>query len=337
MTVNLVVFNLCTTLTFILRVTRGKLCIERDLYLISAGALHQFRRATFANLIFLRRLSEVLKNVSLNTVFFTLEGHAHEAMIISLIKADYPHLQMRVIQHAPIVPSQFGYFDNLLLLRRNDSVLCTGNITQEITRNFLENSGGACSDVRILGSPKGNLSIRDYSEFQTGKKKSVLLLPEGTESSSIEFLNLLHNMALRCPERSFVYRLHPATRKGAKLMKLLSQELPTNAIISGQFLTEDLDVSMCTVYRSSAAAIEALAFGAIPIHFDPNNSFVLDPILYEKLAHSKAQNFANLEVIINDLNGPSSPSSFNIRILTEYFRDYYFPLDITELEKSQSR
>lgn len=335
-TINLVLLNIYTTTTFILRVIRENLSSERDLYLISEGTLFQFRRATFANLILLRRLSDILKNVSLRTVFFTLEGHAHEAMIMGLIKTRFPHLQIIVIQHAPIVPSQFGYFDNLLLLRSLDSVLCTGTITQEITRIFLQDSGGACSDVGIVGSLKGKLPVKDYSDSLNVKNKSILLLPEGTKSSAIEFLRLLHYMASRHPNWDFVYRLHPATRKNAKLMSLIAQELPRNAIVSSQSLTQDLEISTYSIYRSSAAAIEALAFGVIPIHFDPSSFFSLDPILNEKLQHPKTQNYAQLEAIIEDLIDPPLPPSSDTRVIREYFRDYYFPLDITALTKRQS-
>jgi len=105
-------------------------------------------------------------------------------------------------------------------------------------------------------------------------------------------------------------------------------------MFSQHSLINDLEESWCCIYRSSAAAIEALAYGVIPIHFQSSGQFDLDPILNEYLEHPKAQNYADLEGIINGLANSYVSLSSNGKRIREYHQDFYYPLDINALEES---
>jgi hypothetical protein len=331
-TMMLIAKNLEAALSFVFILKRRNLYSERILYIVSKGLLYQFRRATFANLIFLERLSQALEKTSVETIFFTMEGHAHEAALINLIKIRFPHIRIKSIQHAPIVPSQVGYFENLLLLRETDAILCTGVTMQEITTKFLQDSDAACRDVRVLGSTKSYISVGITHDTLRTKKQSILFLPEGTQASTIEFLDLLNFLAKKYPEMYFVFRMHPATQKSVKLLRRLSKQLPTNAAFSRRSLALDLADSLCCIYRSSASAIEGLAFGVTPIHFQSNNEFDLDPILNDLLEHPHARDYSQLETVLEGLTESFEPIQEGSKRMQKYFKDYYSPLRINALE-----
>jgi hypothetical protein len=229
------------------------------------------------------------------------------------------------------VISQYGYFANLLLLREFDSVLCSGEITQRITCDHLRFSNGKCQDARIIGSSKSNVLAKNHPDSFKGKQDSILFLPEGTENSTLVFLHLLHYLAPRFPDSNFIFRLHPALANGTKLTSVSNLSLPKNAKLSEASLVDDFQVSKFCIYRGSAAAIEALAFNVIPIHFRPDNLFDLDPIFEEQLRHPKTDNFKEVEFVFRELSKSNNLPLLSQEEMWGYFRKYYFTLDIAAL------
>ena len=330
-TIKVIVKNLEAHFLLLSLARRRNFLSSEQIYLISQGLLFQTKRSTYANLILMQRLTELLNRASVKTVFLTLEGHAHEAMIITLIQNGFPQIKINAIQHAPIVTTQYGYFANLLLLRESDSVLCSGAITHKITCDYLRSSNGKCQDVRIIGSSKSNVLINNPSASVSGNEGSILFLPEGTENSTSDFLHLLHYLAPRFPSCNFIFRLHPALANGTKLTNMTNSPMPQNVKLSDASLVDDFRVSSFCIYRGSAAAIEALAFNLIPIHFRPGNLFDLDPIFEEQLRHPKTSNFKEAEFILRELRKSNNNPLLSKEDMRKYFMEYYYSLDIAAL------
>jgi hypothetical protein len=305
---------------------------SEQMYLISEGLIHQFKRPTYANLVLLKRLANILEKENIKKIFFTLEGHAHEAMVMTLLNTSFPDVQIKAIQHAPIVSSQSGYFENLLLLKESDSILCTGEIPKEFTSIYLEKHRIACRDVQIVGSTKNqHMNLINQATRSRGQN-SILFLPEGTENSTLEFLDLLHSISPKFPELKFVIRLHPATRTSARVRAILKKSLSTNAVVSDLPLISDLQSAKYCVYRGTASAIEGLAYAVIPIHYNTNPLFILDPILSQKLKHPAAAAHEQLEEIIRKISVSDLDLSFNTTSMAEYFIKYFAPLNIAAFE-----
>jgi hypothetical protein len=325
-TVKVLFENLKVCITILKLLLKEEMWTSEERLLLSEGLLFQLRRPTFANLVLMQRLIGILDSVNVGTLLFTLEGHAHEAALIALIKDQYPLVQIRAVQHAPIVPSQFGYFDNLRMLRITDAILCSGKITHQLTSNYLRTQNAACKDARILGSSKHQNADIQIKKLEKRKVGKILLLPEGTENSAIEFVQLLSHLSLNFPNVNFVLRLHPATRQSPKVARELDLKRPKNAIISEGTLVSDLFESACSIYRGSAAAIEGLAHGVLPIHFNTNPLFDLDPIFYERLNHPKCANYEQLDTVLKDLTTTDSPHGAALIDLADFFESYYAPL-----------
>jgi hypothetical protein len=200
----------------------------------------------------------------------TLEGHAHEAMLIHLREEFFPHTQIVAYQHAPLVPSQYNIKRVASMLTSNDLVLSSGSSTKSF---FLDASLRA--RIEILGSPKAKefkYQIKDESRLR------ILLTPEAARNSLIEFAQLARKLSISIPGALLTIRLHPDTSK--KLVRVVKEILKdcANAQISELALAADLKSSHVTIFRSSSAAIEGLAFGSLPIHFELGGSGNLNPL-----------------------------------------------------------
>ena len=326
-TIKLLILNFKASLILIKLVVKSNDKSAEKLYLFSEGLIYQFRRPTFANLVLLRRLVKVLEKNHTKVLFFTLEGHAHEAMIITLIKTTFPDIHIRAIQHAPIVSSQSGYFENLLLLRQSDSVRCTGDIPKEFTLSYLESQTDSCRDVKVIGSSKSQHIFSSVDIVRTRTPGSILFLPEGTEKSTNEFLGLFRYFARIFPDIQFVIRLHPAASSPTGVKKFLKEPGINNARISDSSLSGDLCGAAYCIYRGTAAAIEGLAYGVIPIHY--NNTFYdLDPILMRLMNHSAAESIEKLYQIFQEISVNNSQLITDSEKSLIYFNAYFAPENI---------
>ena len=104
-----------------------------------------------------------------------------------------------------------------------------------------------------------------------------------------------------------------------------------NATISKTSLVGDLSETDYCIYRSSAAALEALSFGVIPIHYNSNSSFDLDPIFEDLLRHPSATSYENLEEKIRLMTETQGKSTWEATKMTDFFSNYYAPLNIESM------
>jgi hypothetical protein len=238
--------------------------------LLFRGARFQHSRPTLANLILRNRMMTLMSSLQPKRLIFTLEGHAHEVMLINSREEFFSRTQIVAYQHAPVVPLQFNIKRVASMLRSSDLILTSGPTTKSF---FLQAS--PIARIEILGSPKARVfeyQLKDESHLR------VLLTPEAARESLLEFAQLARKLSINVPGALFTIRLHPDTSK--KLLRIVKETLKksSNIQISELALAADLKSSHVTVFRSSAAAIEGLAFGSLPVHFELGGSGNLNPL-----------------------------------------------------------
>ena len=234
------------------------------------GARFQHSRPTLANLILRNRMMTLMSSLQPKRLIFTLEGHAHEVMLINSREEFFSRTQIVAYQHAPVVPLQFNIKRVASMLRSSDLILTSGPTTKSF---FLQAS--PIARIEILGSPKARVfeyQLKDESHIRG------LLTPEAARESLLEFAQLARKLSINVPGALFTIRLHPDTSK--KLLRIVKETLKksSNIQISELALAADLKSSHVTVFRSSAAAIEGLAFGSLPVHFELGGSGNLNPL-----------------------------------------------------------
>lgn len=307
---------------------RNKIAIT----ILLKGVIFQFKRETLANLIMLRNFDQLTEFVSFNSLVLTIEGHAHEALLMKYVAENFPNVRISAIQHAPIVPSQVGYFNNLSLLRKNDNLLCSGVITARMSSKYLSEITSSPPIIKVLGSSKSDLIPKPKLENKVLAKDSILLLPEGTHSSLAELIEVLDYLAQFFRQKNFILRIHPATKLNAQLKRRIAQATSLNVRISRATLQEDFEQSSVCIYRSSAAAIQAMLFSVFPIHYSELSAFDLDPIPQSEIVHPDAHNAHSLSEFVSQIDSTLFVSEEYQKKLSAFGQQYFQKLDFKILD-----
>ena len=248
----------------------GSLGVNKKRILIKAASF-QHGRSTMVNLVLRSRLSETMLQVKPRVLVLTIEGHAHEKIIVDMSRKLFKDIKIVGYQHAPIVPGQMNLFRTVSNFHTDDYFFTSG----EVPKALVLGHGPRCR-VEILGSPKA----RAY-EYQkkSASKIQVLVAPEGTRESFSQFISLINEFAPSLPNISFVLRSHPALGRLAHKMVKGNLLLQNGVSLSTSSLTEDLRRSHLILFRSSAIGIEGLSFGVLPIHINQEGNDSLNPLI----------------------------------------------------------
>lgn len=298
--------------------------IERKILINASFA--QVSRQTVTNQVNLNRLDLLLSANKPESIIFTLEGHAYEALYIDLIQTKYPDIQLMAYQHAPIVPDQFGLMKNLLQLNSRDLILASG----EITKVHFESLDLKAS-VRLLGSPKWRPTVAGEKNFEP---TTILGAAEGTLDSLESFAMLFQGLSEMELGLKLILRVHPALPYKESAGVLSRLHFGKQLILSNRQLEEDLEESHFCIYRSSAVAIEGLAFGVYPLYFNPAGDQGLNPLYFTKLEVPVFRNLSEFHELLPNLR--QLKSNLQTRHNNELFKigeTYYSKIDLSALNR----
>jgi hypothetical protein len=286
--------------------------------ILARAASYQHGRSTMANLVLKSRLSETILRVKPKILVLTIEGHAHEKMVIDVSRSLIKDIKIIGYQHAPIVPGQLNLFRIVSNFYSNDYFLTTG----EVTKNLALVHDPNCR-VKILGSVKAKEFEYQQKDFS---KVQVLVSPEGTKESLSQFISLINEIAPILPNIRFVLRYHPALGRAA--LKVIKDSLlpRNNVVISLSSLQEDLRQSHLILFRSSAIGIEGLSYGALPMHINQEGHHALNPLVYCGIEMTNFQLTSEIVRFIEKFDlSPSQDESFQ-RESYEIFNKYFSKL-----------
>ena len=205
--------------------------------------------------------------------FMTYEGHTFEITTIKKLKDLFPQLVIMAYQHAPIVNSQSGFFRGLKFFTQNVYLLTSGEVTAQIAT--MANNETA-RNVRILGSDKYLLWEEFDNEHKNNMDFTVLLVPEASGAAVLELIELTERVFRGMPIQ-FCIRLHPRM-KFSGLSQELTEKLGRIGVSSNQELQTDIRNAQACSYRSSAAALQAMQIGLLPIFLSSYPDSLLDPL-----------------------------------------------------------
>ena len=280
------------------------------------AAIFQHKRKTMANLVLRERVKEILSEVNPKFIVLTLEGHAHESMIIRLRNEFFQSTRIVGYQHAPIVSSQFNLFRSILVLREDDYLLTTG----EYLKKLVSMKHSRCK-VAVLGSTKA----RKY-EFQKKDfwKVSVLLAPEGTKESLSQFILISNVLSRLLPNVAFIIRPHPSLGRIASSLIKARLQKRLNVKVSDSSLNEDLRLAHVVLFRSSAIGIEGLSLGVVPVHVNlEGTGSSLNPLFSTNLVKISFNNLPDLKNYISSFNLTKYASETSQREFYSHFSKYF--------------
>jgi len=223
-----------------------------------------------ANLVLKHEFISVMSLTLPQYLVMTLEGHAHEAMLIQVRNERFKTTTIIGYQHAPIVPGQLSIFQVASLFKSQDFFLTSGKRSKisALAKNL------NCK-IGVLGSTKSH-------EYELGVKSiqkiRVVITPEATKRTIFQLADLTVSISHMLPNFEFIFRPHPDTKH--KTLRIISRKLNPlhNVELSQVSLQEDLRNAHFIIFRSSAVAIQSLSFGVYPIHFNSNSDNSLNPL-----------------------------------------------------------
>jgi hypothetical protein len=286
--------------------------------ILTRAASYQHGRSTMANLVLKSRLSETILRVKPKILVLTVEGHAHEKIVVDVSRSLIKDIKIVGYQHAPIVPGQLNLFRMISNFYADDYFFSTGEVTKNLALVHEPN----CR-VETLGSVKAK-------EFEYQQKDSskvqVLVSPEGTKESLSQFISLINEIASILPNIRFVLRYHPALGRAA--LKVIKDSLfpRNNVVISSSSLQEDLRQSHLILFRSSAIGIEGLSYGALPMHINQRGIDALNPLVYCGIEMTNFQLTSEIVRFIENFDLSLSQDESFQRESYEIFNKYFSKL-----------
>ena len=295
--------------------------------LLLHAAIKQLSKPTLASIILVRNIEKIVANLKPKRILITFEGHSFELLTLKMIHNRYPNVRVMLYQFAPLVKTQYGFFETLTELRKSDIVFTTGKTTRDYV---LRNSSLLENQVVILGSPKTlplTLGIK-LKQHNLSTGITCLFAAEASKEDTHTMLELALHCSRALPNKKFILRLHPAYHfDGADMLKA-EKNFPYNLCFSRNNLEDDLRIASFCVYRSTAVAIQGLAEGVRPIHYSSFSDNELDPLAVTSLWHKNITNAGQLisyldSVVESEISG-LEPS---LDQMMAAYRDYFQPIN----------
>ncbi len=252
--------------------TPKRIDINSRLLLVKA-ANRQIHRDCLFDHIIAENCAEIVTRHRPKIFFITYEGHTFEVTTIKKLKKLFPQLTVIAYQHAPIVKSQNGFFRGLKLFTQNVYLLTSGDLTAQIA---VKAKSEISKNVKKLGSDKYLVWEGHDSKNKNKKDFTVLLVPEASEAAVLELIELTLRIFKDMPFH-FCIRLHPRM-KISGLCQELTEKLERMEISSNQDLQTDIRNAQACSYRSSAAGLQAMQIGLLPIFMSHYSNSLLDPL-----------------------------------------------------------
>lgn len=159
--------------------------------------------------------------------------------------------------------------------------------------------------IKVVGNLKEKKMFK-IKKHNYEDNKNILVLPEGIESECIKMFKYTLNLAFNNEKFNFFWRVHPVIKikNILKKMNINKLSLPKNIIISQEKnLERDFENCKFVIYRGSAAAIEALNYGLIPMYLKIRNEPNIDILnSYKKIKLNYIKNSKDFLTIIKRYN-----------------------------------
>jgi hypothetical protein len=285
-------------------------------------AIQQLSQSALSQQYLFLNASRALLKSKAQEFYITFEGHSFETYLARKLRKLSKTLIININQFAPVVPSQYSFYQNLELIPVDVNINVTG---RSMIKQILKLTNVSSQRIKIIGSSKHKKDIK-LEKTAKPKNLTVLFAPEGFLNSFAEFALMAEFCASTLKDFNFIIRAHPASKKYETRITQEYLSKNTNLILSSSSLEEDLSKSDICIYRSSAVGVEGMQYGLIPIHFSTKLDGSVDPIRLEDLKHPRVNNKDMLINALEEYRKMSAKDFSKIRaqvieIYSEYFNE----------------
>ena len=226
--------------------------------------LLKFSGSVYNNLKLLFQFDEVISNFNPKFIFLTLEGHSWERVLINHIRTKYSNIVIISYQFSILTKHSSSIYLNLGKNFSPDIILTSGNYSKKEIKKKL--------DLKIKYINIGSNKFYP-ANLKEKKNSNILIIPEGFNSETLKMLEFTIEAAKILKNKIFIFRFHPMIDKN-----FFFQNFSINLIFSKNTFLQDIKETKYVIYRGSAASIQALSSGSIPIYFKFQNEINIDPL-----------------------------------------------------------
>ena len=170
---------------------------------------------------------------------------------------------------------------------------------------------GLLKDTKIYFRKNKNLKNR--------KKIKILVMPEGILNEIKLFLDFCYKN--QSEQIEFTFRLHPIFLKSDYINQEI-KKIGSNVKISKNKLEDDIMNNQYLLYRGTAAVINAVNLGLIPIYLHKKNQVSIDPLFQINKRHIIEYDYKLLSFIKEILNKKEMKKEiFKIKKFSYFFYD----------------
>ena len=235
----------------------------------------KYLKSIFSNIRISEQIVFLIKLHQPKYLFFTYEGHAWERIVIKKVKEFFPKIKIVAYQFSIVTKYHHSMFRSLNKIYNPDIIMTSGSVTADL---FKKKKLDKTSKILIYGSDK----FTSHVQYKL-PEKNILILPEGFYNETKILFDFCKLASTYLSDFKFYFRLHPLIKKNDFIDKNSIQNVPDNLIISNNTLEKDFQRTKYAIYRGSAAIIEAVNFGLIPIYYSQKNEISLNPLFkFEK-------------------------------------------------------
>lgn len=257
-----------------------------------------------------KQVSKIVKKFNFKSVFFTFEGNPYEKLICNEMRNINNNIKIIGYQFSVLRKFQHSIYLNIGKAYNPDIIITIGNYNKKkLISKFNK-------DTKIINF--GLLKKQEFTKLKTQNKKlNILVMPEGI----LEEIKIFEDFCFKNRNENLVFnlRLHPIFNKDDKLKKLILLKNP-NIRISNKNLNFDFNNNSFILYRGTAASINAVKFGLIPIYLKKSNEVSVDP-LYEVNKNHNISNNDDLLKYIN--NSKSHENKIELKKMKKFVEVFY--------------
>jgi hypothetical protein len=193
------------------------------------------------------------------------------------------------------------------------------------------------NNVFHLGNLK-NINLKKGSMNKLNKNKlSFLVIPEGTISECTNLFNFSIESAYKKKSLRFILRTHPIVdiNEIFKILKIEKKKLPKNVIISkNKNILQDIKRTSFVLFRGSAAVLQSILGGNIPIYLKTKDDKNINPIQEFNNEIKTVSNFEELDILSKSC---TSKKQKNLKLIENIKKNYYKKFNINKLIKIKNK
>ena len=250
------------------------------------------------------QIFKISKKFDFRNIFLTFEGNPYEKIICNKVKKTnqkilifgYQFGVIRKLQHSLYFDIGKNFYPNIIFT------------IGEYNKKILQSKFKTRLKIINIGSFKNNKIYTPTKIKNKNKNKiQILVMPEGI----MEEIKIFEKYCSKniTDDVVFNFRLHPIFSKNKKLKEILTSKNPCIKI-STNSINNDYRNNNFLLYRGSAAVINAVKNGLIPIYLKCKNEVSVDPLHHVNKLHFVSIN-DNLLKLINKLREKKYLSELN--------------------------